>query len=101
MFSFNSPKTKIAFPVRKIRKWEATEFLERVEEVGRFVTFFLQNDLLSLCIQQLESSRKPCNLSESEESQHITQKFRNIPPKPLRIHQLCLFGLELEKQKIT
>lgn len=36
---FNFPKTKKAFSFKNILKREVTEFPERVEEMGRFVTF--------------------------------------------------------------
>lgn len=36
---FNFPKTKKAFSFKKSLKREVIEFLERVEEMGRFVTF--------------------------------------------------------------
>lgn len=45
---FNFPKTKKAFPVEKIKNVEVIEFLKRMEEIGRFVTFYFQANFLSV-----------------------------------------------------
>lgn len=46
---FLFPKTKQkAFPIKKIKNVEVIEFLERMDEIGRFETFYFQANLLSL-----------------------------------------------------
>lgn len=45
---FSFPKTTKAFSVEKIKNLEVIEFLERMECLSEFVTYYFQANLLSL-----------------------------------------------------